>query len=759
MHMRVGTSRAILITASLLVFASGAAVAGNGVAAASTVSPAHGSRAAHQAVPLAVNTIKITNPPGNQVITALPAAVTLSAAATDDSVTPVTLNYAASALPPGVAISATTGAITGTITAAYTGSTTVTVTDGTGATATDTFTWAAADTITVTAPANQATAVNTTIAPLQIAAATTGTGQTLAYAATGLPAGLAIAPGTGLISGTTGAAAGTSNVTVSVTDGTGSPAGTAAFTWSVNLNTITLTTPANRSTPPNTLVSLQVAAADSAAGQPLTFAATGLPTGLKIAPATGLISGTTSAAAANLGVHTVTITVTNPTSTTATGTFAWSIALNKITVTAPLTEQSIVGVAARLKITAKDAAAGQKLTYTAVNLPPGLKIAPATGLITGTPGALFAKATTVTATDRTGSSGAAVIRWQVGGLINVPDPGGQVLFLGQPVDIPLTVRSNVARDTVTLKVAGLPAGVGFTHKPLVLSGWPEKARTYNVTLTARGDDGGVTIVKFPVRVRPARNTGPKGALALDVAGKCLDDPGNRSANGTRVDIWSCNGGAAQQWTMAEDGTIRIHGKCMQVVSGSVRLEGCTAAPAQTWVKGTDAELVNPASGRCLADPGSSTANGTRPGLAPCTAKRGELWAAPGGPLFAGMMGSCADDHFSSGANGNVIDVFACNGSAAQSWQVRTDGTLRIFGNKCMTVAGGAGRIGAKIELFTCAAGAASQHWQIVAHGTFVAAIKNGGGCLAVPSNTSPAGTQLRLERCPGTVPGGGWHDW
>src|SRR5450756_2474437 len=245
MHMRVGTSRAILITASLLVFASGAAVAGNGVAAASTVSPAHGSRAAHQAVPLAVNTIKITNPPGNQVITALPAAVTLSAAATDDSVTPVTLNYAASALPPGVAISATTGAITGTITAAYTGSTTVTVTDGTGATATDTFTWAAADTITVTAPANQATAVNTTIAPLQIAAAT------------GLPAGLAIAPGTGLISGTTGAAAGTSNVTVSVTDGTGSPAGTAAFTWSVNLNTITLTTPANRSTPPNTLVSLQ----------------------------------------------------------------------------------------------------------------------------------------------------------------------------------------------------------------------------------------------------------------------------------------------------------------------------------------------------------------------------------------------------------------------------------------------------------------------------------------------------------------------
>jgi len=84
--------------------------------------------------------------------------------------------------------------------------------------------------ITVTNPGSQTTATGTAVS-LQIQASDSAAGQTLSYAAAGLPAGLSISRSTGLISGTP-TTAGNSNVTVTVTDGTGA-SGTASFTWTV----------------------------------------------------------------------------------------------------------------------------------------------------------------------------------------------------------------------------------------------------------------------------------------------------------------------------------------------------------------------------------------------------------------------------------------------------------------------------------------------------------------------------------------------
>ena len=89
----------------------------------------------------------------------------------------------------------------------------------------------AGNTVTVTNPGNQAGTVGTA-ASVQIHASDSASGQTLSYAATGLPAGLSINSGTGLISGTP-TSAGTSNVTVTATDTTGA-SGSAAFTWTVS---------------------------------------------------------------------------------------------------------------------------------------------------------------------------------------------------------------------------------------------------------------------------------------------------------------------------------------------------------------------------------------------------------------------------------------------------------------------------------------------------------------------------------------------
>jgi hypothetical protein len=38
-----------------------------------------------------------------------------------------------------------------------------------------------------------------------------------------------------------------------------------------------------------------------------------------------------------------------------------------------------------------------------------------------------------------------------------------------------------------------------------------------------------------------------------VSGRCLDDPGSSTTNGTKVDLWDCNGGANQQWTLPSAG--------------------------------------------------------------------------------------------------------------------------------------------------------------------------------------------------------------
>ncbi|RLU96783.1 peptidase M4 [Streptomyces griseocarneus] len=86
--------------------------------------------------------------------------------------------------------------------------------------------------VTVSAPGDQTSIVNTAV-QLQIKATSSNSGA-LAYAASGLPAGLSINATSGLISGTP-TTTGTSTVTVTVKDSAGKT-GTATFKWTVNTN-------------------------------------------------------------------------------------------------------------------------------------------------------------------------------------------------------------------------------------------------------------------------------------------------------------------------------------------------------------------------------------------------------------------------------------------------------------------------------------------------------------------------------------------
>jgi subtilase family serine protease len=85
-------------------------------------------------------------------------------------------------------------------------------------------------------------------------------------------------------------------------------------------NTVTVTNPGNQTSTVGTAVSLQIGATDSASGQTLSFAASGLPAGLSIS-SSGKISGTPTTA----GTSSVTVTATDTTGAHGSASFSWVI--------------------------------------------------------------------------------------------------------------------------------------------------------------------------------------------------------------------------------------------------------------------------------------------------------------------------------------------------------------------------------------------------------------------------------------------------
>ncbi|ALG15088.1 glycosyl hydrolase family 18 protein [Kibdelosporangium phytohabitans] len=132
---------------------------------------------------------------------------------------------------------------------------------------------------------------------------------------------------------------------------------------------------------------------------------------------------------------------------------------------------------------------------------------------------------------------------------------------------------------------------------------------------------------------PPPGSGRTGPIT-GIAGKCVDVAGANPANGTAVQIYSCNGSTAQTWTVGTDGTVRSLGKCMDVASAGtangtrIQLYDCNGTGAQSWQAQGDGTLRNPASGRCLDATGNSSADGTRLQIWDCFARANQVWRLP-----------------------------------------------------------------------------------------------------------------------------------
>ncbi len=344
------------------------------------------------------NLAPTVNNPGNQTNTS-GNAIALPIVANDPE--GLALTYSATGLPSGLSINPNTGVINGTLASnAHTNSpytVTVTVKDPGNLSDSETFTWIVNAPApvnqppTVTNPGNQ-TNTSSDVINLPIVA-NDPENQTLIYSATGLPSGLSINPNMGVISGTLASNAHTNSpytITVTVKD-PGNLSDSETFTWMVNApapvnQAPTINNPGNQTNTNGQSVNLLITGNDPE-NKPLRFSATGLPAGLSIDDASGVISGILASNAHTSSPYTVTITVLDDGGLTDSKQFSWIVnaptPVNQApTINNPGNQTNTSGQLVNLLITGNDPE-NKPLRFSATGLPAGLSIDDASGVISG----------------------------------------------------------------------------------------------------------------------------------------------------------------------------------------------------------------------------------------------------------------------------------------------------------------------------------------------------------------------------------------
>ncbi|MER5867586.1 ricin-type beta-trefoil lectin domain protein [Kitasatospora sp. NPDC002040] len=348
--------------------------------------------------------------------------------------------------------------------------------------------------------------------------------------------------------------------------------------------------------------------------------------------------------------------------------------------------------------------------------------------------------------------------------------------------------------TVTIDALGGPAPYWQSFQYNQLGDRTEQVRrnisgdtSRDVTQTSSYPGNGRTPAAKPNTVQSVTTRAgvPTSTLKSDVAGAggstiCLDVKSSRSADGTPVQSYTCNGSGAQRWTRPGDGTLRALGKCLQPagpagLGTAVELGTCNGSDAQKW--GTpDGALFHSSSTYCLDLPNSNQTPGTLVVLWYCNGGPNQKWPATTnaitGPsytstltpqydaagstttratattgnltsgLATGGVPLCLDINASGTANGTVVQSWTCNGSNAQDLTLGTDGTVRALGS-CIRPVNGQGTSGTQIELWACD-GSSSQRWRTTEQGALV---HSSGLCIDIPWNSTSSGTRVALWTC------------
>ncbi|MEV4706652.1 putative Ig domain-containing protein [Actinoplanes sp. NPDC049316] len=228
---------------------------------------------------------------------------------------------------------------------------------------------------------------------------------------------------------------------------------------------------------------------------PLTWSATGLPAGLTIAAATGLISGTPTTA----GTSSVTVTVIDRDKRTDDSSFTWKV-FQAPALTNPGNRTSRTGTAVSLQPVLTGGQA--PLTWSITGLPAGLTYSTSTGLITGTPTTVQALTTTITVTDAGKRAVTATFSWRVLTPVQLYNPGPQSMTNNTNVGT-FTPYAWGGLGPYTWQAQNLPDGLTMDPKTGEVSGVVRHGTRYVVTVTVTDDAGGTATMTVVCTVTPS----------------------------------------------------------------------------------------------------------------------------------------------------------------------------------------------------------------------------------------------------------------
>jgi hypothetical protein len=347
--------------------------------------------------------------------------------------------------------------------------------------------------------------------------------------------------------------------------------------------------------------------------------------------------------------------------------------------------------------------------------------------------------------------------------VTLIDPGTQDVEAGASFSLRIKgLDANRRAASLAYSATGLPAGLSVASAPhstdgVITGTLPGSARTFAVTVTARDRrtrQAGSTrfTIAAVASMTPAAPVSSQVTLASD--GKCL--AGTGVASGDSVIADDCQAQFVQ-WAYIPDGApggpgeLSLAGSsnmCLAISGSGGQLAACSpGAAGQTWAYRNFGQLENPATGRCLGDPGGRESPVS---LVACGPSAAQTWTFTGAAVLSAINGLCLA--FPSGPLPAALEIATCGDTAQQTFQLEPNGVIRA-GSGCV-IGASLRRDGAAPFVGGCGSG--KDPAEIWLNGPNGQLINQGTGlCLDDPGNSISSGTGVLLEDCYGQ-PGEIW---
>ncbi|WP_315974646.1 endo-1,4-beta-xylanase [Micromonospora sp. MA102] len=146
-----------------------------------------------------------------------------------------------------------------------------------------------------------------------------------------------------------------------------------------------------------------------------------------------------------------------------------------------------------------------------------------------------------------------------------------------------------------------------SENPLLFDGGGNKKAAYTSVLNALNAAGPTSSPTSTGGTgSPSPSVPPGGANRIVGAqsGRCIDVPNASQNNGTRVQLYDCNGQANQAWTLTSSKQLTVYGsKCLDAAgsgnASAVQIYSCNGQANQQWNVNSNGTITGVQSGRCL----------------------------------------------------------------------------------------------------------------------------------------------------------------